>query len=107
MAHAGDFADIAACDKSVNGTTAAQIGGTIKMDSSGHLRQIYEEDLMTMEDIVDPVDDVFDIPDFKLEIFRILDRQGNRKARQEYAKKNNIDWGEYQIYRKLEDAVRE
>lgn len=73
------------------------------MDNSGHLRQIMDEDLMTMEDIVDPIEDVVDIPEYKVQIFRRVDMQGNRKARQKYAKKNNIDWSEYQIYNSLKN----
>lgn len=76
------------------------------MDTSGYLRQIMDEDLMTMEDIVDPVQTVNDIPDLKLDMFKLIDQQGNRKARQKYAKSMNIDWAEYQIYRKLKNEER-
>lgn len=44
------------------------------MDTSGYLRQIMDEDLMTMEDIVDPVQTVNDIPDLKLDMFKLIDQ---------------------------------
>ena len=71
------------------------------MDSSGRLRAFGQEELMTMENLLDPVEVPEDIPLYKLSGFRRIDRAGNRKSRLKLAKKEKVDWSEYQIYRAL------
>jgi len=71
------------------------------MDSDGRLRHITEEELFTMEGLAHPVSSVRDLPDWKYQQFLAVDKAGVRKDRKAYAKKNGVDWQEYQIYRKL------
>lgn len=71
------------------------------MDNSGRLRNIMAEDLMTMEDLVNPVEVPEDIPPWKLKQFRNVDKGINRLARLKIAKRLKVDWSEYQIYRNL------
>lgn len=71
------------------------------MDSSGHLREIYEEDLITMTDLTHPVDSKADLPDFKRILFEEIHKAGNRKARKKLCKHLKADWHEYQIFKRL------
>jgi len=71
------------------------------MDSSGNLRMVTPEEMMTMEDLSHPVECKSDLPRSKLYLFRAVDKAGNRSMRKKRARKLHVNWNEYQIYREL------
>ena len=68
------------------------------IDQEGTLRQMVDEDLMTMENCDTVVQSVADLPPEKLALLKQVDEAGNRRFRKRKARMIGVNWHEYQIY---------